>query len=139
MNQYEDIINLPHHVSKNHPRMSIQNRASQFSPFQALSGYEDAINDVKRITEEKRILTPDKIEEINRILLKIENNLNKDTYQITYFEKDVIKNGGTYQTILDKIIKIDTIEKYLLTRNKTKINLNNIEEIIQIDNEEISS
>ena len=134
MNQYDDIINLPHHTSKNHPRMSIQNRAAQFSPFAALTGYEDAINETKRITTQKRILTNDMIEEINITLLEIKEQLNKDTYQITYFKKDTKKEGGNYLTIIDKIIKINPIEEYLLTSNKTKINLKDIEKIIKINN-----
>ena len=134
MNQYDDIINLPHHTSKNHPRMSIQNRAAQFSPFAALTGYEDAINETKRITTQKRILTNDMIEEINITLLDIKEQLNKYTYQITYFKKDTKKEGGNYLTIIDKIIKINPIEEYLLTSNKTKINLKDIEKIIKINN-----
>ena len=135
MNNYEDIINLPHHVSKNHPRMSIQNRAAQFSPFSALTGYEAAINETKRLTTEKRILTHDMLEEINRCLLEINENLNKYTYKITYFKKDLKKDGGNYITIIDKIIKINSQEEYLLTKNRIKINLNDIEEIIKLDNE----
>ena len=134
MNNYEDIINLPHHTSKNHPKMSIQNRAAQFSPFSALTGYEDAINETKRITEEKRILTHDMIEEINRSLIEVKENLNKYNYKIKYFKKDLKKKGGTYLTIVDKIIKLNPIEEYLLTKNKTKISLNDIEEIIKLDN-----
>ena len=134
MNNYNDIINLPHHVSKNHPRMSIQNRAAQFSPFSALTGYEDAINETKRITEEKRILTHDKIEEINRSLLEIKENLNRYKYKLIYFKKDKKKEGGTYLTLIDKIIKINSQEEYLLTSNKTKIYLRDIEEIIKLDN-----
>ena len=45
MDNYDDIINLPHHVSKRHPQMSMWNRAAQFAPFAALTGYEDAIQD----------------------------------------------------------------------------------------------
>ena len=134
MNNYDDIINLPHHVSKNHPRMSIQNRASQFSPFSALTGYEDAINETRRITEEKRILTNDKIEEINRTLLEIKENLNKYNYKITYFKKDNKKEGGTYITLINKIVKINSQEEYLLTENKARIYLRDIEEITKIDN-----
>ena len=138
MNNYEDIINLPHHVSKNHPRMSIQNRAAQFSPFSALTGYEDAINETKRLTTEKRILTHDMLEEINRRLLEINENLNKYTYKITYFKKDSKKDGGNYITIIDKIIKINSQEEYLLTKNRIKINLNDIEEVIKLDIEKKS-
>ena len=134
MSNYEDIINLPHHVSKNHSRISVQNRAAQFSPFSALTGYDDAINETKRITIEKIILTPDKIEELNRSLSEIEDNLNKYTYKITYFKKDLKKVGGTYLTTIDKIIKINSIEEYLVTKNKSIISLNDIVEIIKVDN-----
>ena len=134
MNNYDDIINLPHHISKNHPRMSIENRASQFSPFAALTGYENAITETKRLTEEKKILTNDMLEEINQKLTEIKENLNKDLYKITYFKKDEKKEGGKYLTITDTVIKIDPINKYLLTKNNTKINLYDIEEIIKLDN-----
>jgi hypothetical protein len=49
---YDDIINLPHHVSMRHPRMSMYKRAAQFSPFAALSGYEKAIDEARRKQEE---------------------------------------------------------------------------------------
>lgn len=52
MENYDDIINLPHHVSKNHPRMSMYQRAAQFAPFAALAGYEDAIRQAQHKMEE---------------------------------------------------------------------------------------
>ena len=51
MENYDDIIHLPHHVSKKHPKLSMQQRAAQFAPFAALTGYEDAINETVRLTE----------------------------------------------------------------------------------------
>ena len=48
---YDDIINLPHHVSQRHPRMSMYNRAAQFSPFAALTGYEKAIEEAQKSQE----------------------------------------------------------------------------------------
>ena len=53
MNNYDDIINMPHHVSKKHPKLSIEQRAAQFAPFAALTGYEDAVKETARFTEEK--------------------------------------------------------------------------------------
>ncbi len=53
MNKYKDIINLPHHVSKNHPRMSLNNRSAQFAPFSALTGYSEKIKETARITDKK--------------------------------------------------------------------------------------
>ena len=51
--RYDDIINLPHPTSKKHPRMSMINRAAQFSPFAAVTGYDDAIQDVERQAVER--------------------------------------------------------------------------------------
>ena len=135
MNNYDDIINLPHHISKNHKRMSIQNRAAQFSPFAALTGYEDAINETKRITEEKRILTNDKKEEINNTLIEIEENLNKYNYKITYFIKDNKKAGGKYISIIDKIKKIDTYNNKIITKNNQTIEIDNLYQIEKMINE----
>ena len=131
MNNYEDIINLPHHVSKNHPQMSIQNRAAQFSPFSALTGYEEAINETKRITFKKKILEEDKKEEINAILQIIEKNISATPLcTITFFEKDKRKEGGIYITITQKIKRIDPIYSYLVTLNNKKILINDIINII---------
>ena len=129
MNNYDDIINLPHHVSKNHSRMSIQNRAAQFSPFSALTGYEDAINEVKRITTEKRVLASDMVEELNRNLNEIEENINKYNYKITYFIKDQKKSGGKYVSIIAKVIGIDTYQRIIICNNNIKININDLYQI----------
>lgn len=132
MNNEEDIINLPHHISKNHPRMSMQNRAAQFSPFKSLSGYENSINEENKITIEKKILSPDEIEKINKNLEEIKENKNKNLYKITYFKKDTNKKGGIYLKITDTISKIYPLEKYLITTSKIKINFEDIEEILKL-------
>ena len=138
MNNYDDIINLPHHVSKNHSRMSIQNRAAQFSPFSALTGYEDAINEVKRITTEKRVLASDMVEELNRNLNEIEENINKYNYKITYFIKDQKKSGGKYVSIIAKVIGIDTYQRIIICNNNIKININDLYQIENMINENYS-
>ena len=131
MNNYEDIINLPHHTSKNHKSMSIQNRAAQFSPFSALTGYEAAIKETERITEEKKILEEDVKEAINENLIYINHHIKENiTCEITYFKKDKTKSGGNYKTIIDIIKKIDTINKYITTKNNKKIPIEDIYQII---------
>ena len=70
--KYDDIIDLPHPTSKKHPRMSRQNRAAQFSPFAALTGYDAAIKETERNTEKKRMLSEDAIAEINENLQLIQ-------------------------------------------------------------------
>lgn len=122
MNRYEDIINLSRPVS-NHPKMPIENRAKEFMPFAALTGYNESIIEEGRLVDSKRILSKDKIDEINYIL----NNVDKDNiYQITYFKHDKYKDGGEYLDIIGKIKKIDFIYKEITLDNKQVIDIKEI-------------
>ena len=92
MNGYEDILYLPHHVSKKYPQMSHENRAAQFSPFAALSGHEAAIKETARITQEKI-----ELDETQKIILDEKWNYlkyNPRVIEISYFVKDEHKVGG---------------------------------------------
>ena len=62
--KYDDIINLPHHVSKRHPQMPLLNRAAQFAPFAALTGYQESIEETARLVEEKIELEEIEVEKI---------------------------------------------------------------------------
>lgn len=127
MNKYEDIINLSRPIS-NHPKMPIESRAKEFMPFAALTGYNESILEEGRLVDTKKVLSRDKIEEINNIL----NNINKDnTYQITYFKKDKYKEGGEYLDIITKINKIDFIYKKIALDNKEIIYIEDIYNIVQ--------
>ena len=86
-NNYEDIINLPHHTSKKHIRMSIEARSAQFAPFQALTGYNDSIKETERITDKQIELTEEEKQLINDKIKIIEENLQEEI-EITYFERD---------------------------------------------------
>ena len=119
---YEDIINLPHYEPKYHPRMSKHNRAAQFAPFAALTGYDKAIEEESRVTEEKRILTSDEFSEIER---RLQNGINRDV-AITYFKKDESKSGGTYLTINSKIVKLLIEKKRVLLEDGTLLNIKDI-------------
>ena len=93
--KYDDIIHLPHHVSKRHPQMSLQNRAAQFSPFAALTGHEDAIRETARQTDSFAELDEDRKELLNRQLQFIKAMLaQKPECEITYFQPDQKKDGG---------------------------------------------
>ena len=98
-NKYEDIINLKHSISKKHPPMPLEERAAQFAPFAALTGYEKTI-------------------------------VTKPIVAITYFQKDLRKEGGEYITVTEKIRKIDDYKKIIVLENKTEIP---IREILDID------
>ena len=98
--KYDDIIHLPHHVSKKHPPMPALNCAAQFSPFAALTGHDAAIQETARLTEVFVELSDNKKKQLGeRLRLLMENLEQKPEYKITYFEPDTKKIGGTYVTI----------------------------------------
>lgn len=109
MGKYDDIINLPHHVSKTRIPMPMENRAAQFAPFAALTGHDDAIAETARLTVEMIELTDEEKQSISRILSNAFEENKKVT--VTYFSKDKYKAGGSYETITDIIAKIDLTEK----------------------------
>lgn len=130
MKDYSDIINLPHHVSKKHKEMSPYQRAAQFAPFAALTGYEDAIKETSRLTDKKIDLPDDKKEEINNILKYINENISTNQQvSCTYFVKDKVKEGGTYKKVVDSIRKIDLVNNEIVFTNRKKIFIDDITEI----------
>ena len=135
MHNYDDIINLPHYEPKNHPRMSITSRSAIFAPFSALTGFKEEIVEKARITKEKEILSETRKEEINNLL----NYLNEhvmDSYnvRITYYEKDLKKSGGRYQTIINVIKKIDTYKRLIILKDYQKINIDDLYYLEILDN-----
>lgn len=128
--KYDDIINLPHPTSKKHPRMSRQNRAAQFSPFAALTGYDAVIKETERNIEEKRILSEDAIAEINENLQLIQEKKNEHPYvYISYFEKDIKKEGGIYKTIISQYKHLDEYKNILITIDGNEIPIEDISSI----------
>lgn len=127
MGNYDDIINLPHHVSTKHPRMSALDRAAQFSPFAALTGHDSAIKETARLTDIKLELDEDKKEELdNRLqMLRMQTDLRPEV-EITYFVPDTKKSGGSYLSIRGIIKKFDDIEHKILLENETVIPINDI-------------
>ena len=130
IHDYDDIINLPRHVSKTHPHMSLADRAAQFSPFAALTGYEDAIKEAGRIVDEKIELSEEEKEEINRQLNYL-NEHKKENIQITitYFLKDMKKSGGSYRQITSNLKRLDEIEKIILLADNTILRIDDIRKI----------
>lgn len=96
---YDDIIDLPHHVSERHPQMSMYNRAAQFAPFAALTGHDSAITEAARLTDAEQELSESDAEVLNRKLAFILQHI-KDyiPVEIVYFEPDGKKAGGSYRT-----------------------------------------
>lgn len=121
-NPYEDIIHLPHHVSATHPQMPVADRAAQFSPFAALTGYGDIITEIARMTDTR--IEPDESlrEELNR-KLQLLDRLVQDPPQVTltYFQPDSRKDGGTYRTVACRIIKVDPAAQKIRTDDGLEI------------------
>lgn len=95
MGKYDAIIDHPHHVSTVHPQMSMINRAAQFSPFAALTGYDGQIAETARLTDRRIELTETEEAEINAAIGKLERG---DEVELTCFVPDKKKSGGQYVT-----------------------------------------
>ena len=105
MGKYDDIINLPHHVSATRPRMSMIDRAAQFSPFAALTGYDAAIKETGRLTDRRIELTEDSRAAMDRKQqLLVENLADHPEVSVTYFVPDERKAGGAYITVTGRVI-----------------------------------
>ena len=125
--KYDDIITLPHHVSKKHPQMSPLNRAAQFSPFAALTGHDAAIQETARLTDSFIELDEDKKEQLDEQLQLIRENLEqKPECQITYFRPDEKKDGGAYVTIHGRIKKIDEYGHQIIFTDGTVLPIKHI-------------
>ena len=127
---YSDIINLPHHVSRNHPQMPIATRAAQFAPFAALTGYDAVIHETARLTEGQVELEEYDNERQNRKFAELMVNLdNHPEITVSYFLPDERKAGGRYITASGTVKKIDTYEHLLWMDDGTKIPIADITDI----------
>jgi len=116
--EYDDIINLPHHVSAERPRMPMIDRAAQFKPFAALTGYEAAIAETARLTDAKRELTEERKEAIGKQLRALRDRLKTDPQvSVTYFVPDSRKAGGAYKTVSGAARKVDETRGVLEMRS----------------------
>ena len=124
---YDDIIRLPHHVSQNHPQMPLRERAAQFAPFAALTGYEAAVGETARLTAERRELDAQEAEELNRRLTDLAARL-KDRPEVTieYFVPDGRKSGGAYVTVNGRVRHISVPEKTLVMEDGTVIPMDDV-------------
>ena len=128
--KYDDIINLPHHVSTQHPQMSMINRAAQFAPFAALTGHDAAIRETARLTNEKPELDEYEKEVINSKIQILTEHLGENyTVTITYFMPDNRKNGGFYVCVDGVVKKMDKYEHTIILTDGTGIPIDNILEI----------
>lgn len=130
MGNYDDIIGLPHHVSSTHPRMPLRDRAAQFMPFRALTGYEDTIRETARLTDERIELTEDEKALLDGKLQHLaENAASRPHVTLTYFQPDRRKSGGAYVTTAGQLKKIDDITGTLVLWGGERIVIEDILDI----------
>lgn len=129
-NKYSDIINLDHFVSKSHPQMSVYDRAAQFSPFAALTGFDSEIKETGRLTHKRIELDEEKKEELRKKInfLILHPEYLKDT-EIKFFRPDKYKSGGEYITIKG-IVKFKEYERKIILKEDIVITFDQIIEII---------
>ncbi len=128
---YEDIIYLPHPVSRNHPPMPVGDRAAQFAPFAALTGYEEAVEEAARLTECRIELDRDRIEELDRELRRLREHIKeRPEADIVCFKADERKTGGALVTLSGRVKKIDEYDGRLIMADGSVIA---IEDIYGID------
>lgn len=131
MGNYDDIIDLPHHVSETHPPMSRADRAAQFSPFAALTGYDAAVRETARMTERRIELDEGVKAELNARLNCILEHLSEHPQvSITYFMPDEKKSGGAYRTVTGAVRKLDSFAKTLTLVDGTVVP---VEEMIHVE------
>ncbi len=127
MGAYDDIIHLPHPTSPRHPRMRMIDRAAQFSPFQALSGFGSAIRETARVTGERVELTEDEKAVLDEKLRCLCETGGEAVF--TWFLPDEKKDGGTYVDAVGRIKKIDPLEGRVILTDGTAIPIEDILEI----------
>ena len=136
-NRYDEIINLPHHVSKTRPQMPMSDRAAQFAPFAALTGYDSAIKETGRLTNERIELDEEALTALDRkyqLLMDALNEAPKVT--ITYFQPDERKAGGKYVSATGAVKKVDDFERQITMQDGTRIPM---DDVLSIDGEPFSS
>lgn len=132
--EYDDIINMPHHVSKKHPPMSKAIRAAQFAPFAALTGYDDQVKETARLTNERKEIAEGLKLVINEKIMKIQAEIHlKPEIEVTYFIPDLKKQGGKYVTVKGNVRKVDEYRQLIIFEDKREIPVQEIIEIVNVE------
>lgn len=128
--RYDDIIGLPHHVSATRQPMSRWNRAAQFSPFAALTGYEDAVLEAGRLTDAPMELDESRRAELSEKLRRLhEREGERPSARITYFQYDLYKPGGMYVTAEGPVKKVDPVYHTVIMADGTVIDMDDVAEV----------
>ena len=124
---YEDIVDLPHHVSRKHPQPTMADRAARFAPFAAITGYEEMVLEEARITDDRIELDENSKAALNEKLNMILEFIDEQPeVSITYFEPDMRKAGGAYITVIGTVKRIDEYEHLVIMTDGKKIRIDDI-------------
>ena len=135
--KYDSIIELPHHVSQKRPQMSMHDRAAQFSPFAALTGYDKAVHETARLTDSKIELSEEELQALNmKYNALIEQLDEQPEVKFLYFVPDEKKTGGSYVTVTGIVRKVDKFERVIILQSGETIQMDNV---IDIDGESLRS
>ena len=125
--RYDDMIDLPHHVSTKHPQMSLYERAAQFSAFKALTGYEDCVTEAARLTGERIDLDDASMSLLNGKVQILQDSIkSRPNITITYFVPDKKKTGGEYVTASGSIKRIDEVERVIIFSDGKVIQIDDV-------------
>lgn len=125
--KYGEIMGLPHHVSKTRPQMPMSDRAAQFAPFAALTGYDSAIKETGRLTNERIELDEDALTALNVKYQFLMDALDEESeIKITYFKPDERKAGGEYVSAIGAVKKVDDFERLITMQDGTRIPMDNV-------------
>ena len=125
--RYDDMLDLEHHVSGTRRHMSMEQRAAQFSPFAALTGYDQAIQESSRLTSRRIELSEEEQNELNQKLQILSlHGKEKPEVTVTWFEEDPYKEGGSYRQKTVQIRKVDTYAGNLILSDHSTIALSDI-------------
>ena len=140
--KYAAIAGVPHHVSRVHPQMSMEDRAAQFSPFAALTGYGDVILETQRLTDEKVELDEEALALLNEKYQMLMRRMDEHpVVQITYFQPDERKEGGAYVTVTGVVRRVDDVMKKITMQDGNEIEMGkilNVEEVSYQDRVDIA-
>lgn len=127
VHDYDDIIGLPHHVSNTRQPMSRINRAAQFAPFAALTGFEDYTDEAARLTDCKPKLTEAMQNDLNdKMRILNERLAEKPDITVTYFIPDMLKEGGTIAVYSGSVRRIDDFARRIIFTDRTELEFDNI-------------
>lgn len=135
--KYKDMLYMKRPISKRHTPMPLENRAAQFAPFAALTGYDEAVEETARLTTNKIDLSEEKKAELDITLSNLNNFLNKSgsaKVSVTFFVPDQVKSGGEYVTDIFLVKKIDTVSRMLILKDKKTIDIEDILDLELLEN-----